>query len=904
MMLAKLFACILVLLLTMGCGEGSSSADAFVDRLQYETHEGMVYVAARNSTVILGSNGPGVAAKEAVEMKVAFDYNFFIDEHEVTCKEYNQLVERERKISCNGGLEPASGVTYYDAILYANARSKNEDLDTSYTYSSAKFDSDGSCVYLENLLFIPYAVGYRLPTEAEWVFVARQGWNPEEGWHSGNSDFVVHPVCSMPANDLGVCDMSGNVKEWVYDWLGYFSDSTIVDYVGAPDGENLGERVVKGGCFKNSAESIQLFHRGDVYAVTSSTKANYIGFRLAYGPINDAHYMDAKDGSDESKFVVEVSSSLLKSLMGTARSKLVFRNDLNGNLAFVDFSNGIPYAQEIRDTLDSYHPDISPDGSKVAFCSGMEGKNKKSELYVRNLNSLGLGLVKLDVESAAIPRWRVLENGDTVIVYVSSAGDNSDEATFKSQSTWQVSFSDGKFGIPKKLFDGAYHGGVSLDNQMAVSGSKKLRARIDGEDQVWYNGEQACNVSLSKNGRTLFLDFASKTGKAFVGSKYSVHQRMFVADSAGRLVQSVEAPDGFSYDHSEWVGNDYAVATLTNINGAHQKIVLVNMQNGSHVDLLSGREVWHPCVWVGNPLKDGEFIKYNLDSLGVYLEDDAAGRVKILRYRMENYWRYRDSADVVILGSSRSSNGIDCRYFDDLLKPVNLSFFPSGMPDIRHMFNRYIKDAVPRLKYLVFSLDLDNGYYGENTSLFDKDYRLYPGFVYDENHNFWKDQDASPIYEATRSCIGDSRYEVFLSNKSSEFAQSTGWSSSPEVAVDSAWMLFYKENFEVMMRDVKDIAAAGYEGGFYVIAVIFPQSPGFAKTGAFGRYGLLRSSVPSIMDSLNSLSSSYPNFVVMDENKMGSHDYTDDMAQDCDHLNEKGAAQLTARLNLLLRTLN
>ena len=30
--------------------------------------------------------------------------------------------------------------------------------------------------------------------------------------------------------------MGGNVKEWVSDWLGYYKDTTITNYVGAPDG--------------------------------------------------------------------------------------------------------------------------------------------------------------------------------------------------------------------------------------------------------------------------------------------------------------------------------------------------------------------------------------------------------------------------------------------------------------------------------------------------------------------------------------------------------------------------------------------------------------------------------------------------------------------------------------------
>ena len=43
--------------------------------------------------------------------------------------------------------------------------------------------------------------------------------------------------------------------------------------------------------------------------------------------------------------------------------------------------------------------------------------------------------------------------------------------------------------------------------------------------------------------------------------------------------------------------------------------------------------------------------------------------------------------------------------------------------------------------------------------------------------------------------------------------------------------------------------------------------------------------------------------MLLDENKMGAHDYTDNMAKDTDHLSEAGAEQLTHRLDSLLRTL-
>ena len=54
----------------------------------------------------------------------------------------------------------------------------------------------------------------------------------------------------------------------------------------------------------------------------------------------------------------------------------------------------------------------------------------------------------------------------------------------------------------------------------------------------------------------------------------------------------------------------------------------------------------------------------------------------------------------------------------------------------------------------------------------------------------------------------------------------------------------------------------------------------------------------------DSLASVYPHFVMMDENKFGEHDYTDEMAHDYDHLAATGALQFTARLDSLIKSLD
>ena len=102
----------------------------------------------------------------------------------------------------------------------------------------------------------------------------------------------------------------------------------------------------------------------------------------------------------------------------------------------------------------------------------------------------------------------------------------------------------------------------------------------------------------------------------------------------------------------------------------------------------------------------------------------------------------------------------------------------------------------------------------------------------------------------------------------------------------------------------KKIVQTCNEKEIYVIGVIFPQNPKYKETGAFGRYGLRQSTIHALIDEFSEVADNYSNFILMDENKFGNHDYTDDMARDADHLGDLGAEQFTQRLDSLIHTLD
>ncbi len=125
---------------------------------------------------------------------------------------------------------------------------------------------------------------YRLPTEEEWEFAARGG-NKSKGytypgsndvksvaWMGENSDFKIHPVGQLAANELGIYDMAGNVNEFCQDWYkGYTGSSGVSDYTGY-------YRVIRGG---NWAADRANCHSTRRFFDESANQSNGMGFRLA-----------------------------------------------------------------------------------------------------------------------------------------------------------------------------------------------------------------------------------------------------------------------------------------------------------------------------------------------------------------------------------------------------------------------------------------------------------------------------------------------------------------------------------------------------------------------------------------------------------------------------------------------
>ena len=113
---------------------------------------------------------------------------------------------------------------------------------------------------------------FRLPTEAEWEFAAKGGRHSRGftysgntnidyvAWYTDNSGSKTHPVAQKQVNELGIYDMSGNVREWCQDWYGSYSSSAQTNPTGPTSGS---DRVHRGGSWLNSARYCRTAIRND-----------------------------------------------------------------------------------------------------------------------------------------------------------------------------------------------------------------------------------------------------------------------------------------------------------------------------------------------------------------------------------------------------------------------------------------------------------------------------------------------------------------------------------------------------------------------------------------------------------------------------------------------------------------
>ncbi|MGI9329088.1 MAG: PEGA domain-containing protein [Gammaproteobacteria bacterium] len=234
------------------------------------------------------------------ERNIRLTRRFYLARHEVTNRQFrafkaNHTSGAETFNELGIGDHPAMMVSWLEAASFCNWLSDQEGLTPAYAAQ------DGGLV-----LARPLTSGYRLPTEAEWAWVARHNagarslkypWGDKMPPIVGAGNFadrsaegvlakflrnyydgfpVTAPIGQFKANALGIHDLGGNAAEWVNDLYTVYPVSSRVDV--DPLGPDEAQyHVIRGSSWRHASISELRLARRDF----GDQGRLDVGFRLA-----------------------------------------------------------------------------------------------------------------------------------------------------------------------------------------------------------------------------------------------------------------------------------------------------------------------------------------------------------------------------------------------------------------------------------------------------------------------------------------------------------------------------------------------------------------------------------------------------------------------------------------------
>ena len=180
--------------------------------------------------------------------KVTFTHDLWVGRTEVTQGLYAAVMgSSPHRFEGCGDACPVESVSWFDAVVFANSLSEREGLEPCYQIdgTTVEWGKGVACT------------GYRLPTEAEWEYLARAGEDrpyshtddvDAAGWTVANAKGRPHPVGEKVPNAWGIYDTVGNVWEWTWDWPAKYRRKALIDPIGPLEPPKKDpRRVLRGG---------------------------------------------------------------------------------------------------------------------------------------------------------------------------------------------------------------------------------------------------------------------------------------------------------------------------------------------------------------------------------------------------------------------------------------------------------------------------------------------------------------------------------------------------------------------------------------------------------------------------------------------------------------------------------
>jgi formylglycine-generating enzyme required for sulfatase activity len=228
-------------------------------------------------TFVMGSltNDPDRLSNfEGPQTQVTLTHGFWIGQYEVTQIEYQSILGTNPSDFIGDVRRPVETVTWDEATNYCAQLTERERAAGR----------------------LPQGYEYRLPTEAEWEYVARAGTTnrfsfgddpgytnlAQYAWYAANSGDQTQIVGQKQPNAWGVYDLYGNVWEWCSDLFNRYPGGSVVD----PQGPSLGLfgtfRIIRGGSYRTGGAHCRSANRA--YDV-GGERVNPIGFRVVLAPV-------------------------------------------------------------------------------------------------------------------------------------------------------------------------------------------------------------------------------------------------------------------------------------------------------------------------------------------------------------------------------------------------------------------------------------------------------------------------------------------------------------------------------------------------------------------------------------------------------------------------------------------